>query len=128
MTATTRRTPTPWAATAAAVRAAVKAARAAGTLALPDGVTVKVTSDSFAGGASVDVTLSGADDWAWTAAPADDPYHRDRILTDAVKAAGTALEDVIRRHRTAGYIWGGVTYNGTVIGSLARQGFVPGQD
>lgn len=123
MTATAKRTPTPWAATAATVRREIRARRA--DLGLPDGVTVKVTSDSFSGGASVDVSLSGdaAQAWAWTGQPGE------RVLTDAARAAGDAICEIIGAARgDAGYIWGSADVAGACIGSLARQGFVPGQD
>lgn len=127
---------TPWAAIATAVRREVRTRRE--ELGIPDGVTVRVSSDSFAGGASVDVTLSGADTWAFRAATADDDVVRqgyykagDTILADDVRPVGEAVAEIIRAARDAadvGYVWGGVTYDGLIIGSVARQGFVPGED
>ncbi len=134
------RTATPWAATATLVRQAVKAARADGTLALPPEVTIKVTSSSFAGGASADATLFGPKDWAYEpATPADREwaYHQDTKLTQAARTAGTFIADLIAKHRQAGYIWGGVYYGGEqvgpgggglVLGTVAREGWQPGQD
>jgi hypothetical protein len=123
---------TPWAATAKATRTAIKARR--DELGIPATATIKVTSDSFAGGASVDVWIGDADSWAWRTATDLDRARNtwltpgERVLTAQAKATGDAIEAVLREVRTAGYIWGSVTYEGTVIGSLARAGWQPGQD
>jgi hypothetical protein len=122
---------TPWAATAKAARTALKARRA--ELGIPATATIKVTSDSFAGGASVDVRIGDAHDWAWKAATETDlgpgVYEvGDRIITREARATGDAVAAVILAARTAGYIWGSVTYEGTTIGTVARQGWQPGQD
>lgn len=129
----TAKTPTPWAATAAGVRRELKARRA--ELGIPASASIKVTSESFSGGASVDVEIDGADGWAWRTATEADAGGAvdvgDRVLTAQVRTVGERIEEIIRNVRTqvgAGYIWGGVTYRGTTVGSLAREGFVPGQD
>jgi hypothetical protein len=127
----TKREPTPWAATAKATRAALKARRA--ELGIPATATISVTSDSFAGGASVDVWIGGAHDWAWKTATETDlgpgVYEvGDRIITRQARTTGDAVAEIIAGVRTAGYIWGSVTYEGTTIGTVARQGWQPGQD
>lgn len=134
----TTRQLTPWAAVATTVRNALRVALKVNPAGyhLPPTVTVKVTSDSFAGGAAVNVELSDADEWAWRTATGADasPYvdPGDRMLTAEARAAGDAIAEVIEAardaHGEAGYVWGAVTYFGTTIGSLAREGFVPGQD
>lgn len=129
----TTKTQTPWAATAAAVRKALKAQREA--LGLPAEMKISVVSSEFAGGAAVDVHLSGADDWAWEIATAHHElvrsgYYRegDRLLTATARPTGRKIAAIIAEHRTAGYIWGGVTYDGASLGTVAREGWTPGQD
>lgn len=128
--------PTPWAAVAGVVRRELKARR--DELGIPADATVRVTSEGFSGGAAVDVRLSGVDGWAFRLAVAGDDVVRqgyykpgDRILDEAVRPVGDAVAEVIRVARDAadvGYIWGGVDYDGIVIGSVAQRGWVPGQD
>lgn len=129
----TIKTQTPWAATATAVRKALKAQREA--LGLPAEMKISVVSSEFAGGAAVDVHLSGADAWAWERATADHEmvwkgYQRegDLVLTAAARPTGRKIADIIAAHRAAGYIWGGVTYDGASLGTVAREGWAPGQD
>jgi hypothetical protein len=129
MTAT--KTPTPWAAVAAAVRRELKARR--GELGIPAQATVRVVSSGFAGGASVDVRLSGIDTFVWTTAERDGMYHRagDKVLTDAARALGDRLAEVIRVCRDAadvGYIWGAVDHDAVLLGTVAQRGWTPGQD
>jgi hypothetical protein len=52
----------------------------------------------------------------------------ERVLTDRARTAGDAIAEILREVRTAGYIWGSVTYHGTTVGSLAREGWQGGQD
>lgn len=113
------RTPTPWAALAGAVRREIKARRS--ELGIPDGATVKVTSEGFSGGASVDVEIGGAHAWAWAGT----------TLTEQARSTGEQVAALILAERSKtdhGYIWGGVTYEATTIGSVAQQGWQPGQD
>jgi hypothetical protein len=146
MTTTTKRELTPWARTAKAVRTALRNTARESLGNLPATADVRVTSSSFAGGASVDVTICGADDWAWRPATEHDPivstYHSPvgtPTLTDEASTAGRIIAEVIRECRTVvgeGYIWGGVYYGGTtftgaggtVIGTVAQHGWQPGQD
>lgn len=129
----TTKTQTPWAATATAVRKALKAQREA--LGLPAEMKIQVVSSEFAGGAAVDVHLSGADAWAWEIATADhdlvrDGYYQagDRVLVDSARRTGRKIADIMAAHRTAGYIWCGVTYDGAHLSTVAREGWTPGQD
>ena len=130
---TTKKAPTPWAALAATARREIKARRDA--LGIPTAATIKVTSDSFAGGASVDVRISGVDEWAWRDANDLDHYARpgERVLRrEVLGPIGDAIAEMIRAAREAqgdaDYCWIGVTYHGASIGGAARKGWTGGLD
>jgi hypothetical protein len=111
---------------AKAVRADVKTALKAGTLGdLPAGLTVSITS-----GDGLALTIKGAPyDWAWTGPMGT----QDQKPSDAARALAIRLAAVARPHQAKGYGFGFVFLDSpggaqTVLESLARPGWAPGQD
>ncbi|MCX5066705.1 hypothetical protein OOJ91_12525 [Micromonospora lupini] len=104
------RTLTPAAQIAANARADIKAARKAGTLVLPDGAKIRITSENFSLGSGVTIAVTDVDrDWALTTGHG--------ALGDVVKPTaeakviGDALTAILHRHG-AGRTWGDVTILG----------------
>ncbi|WBB94137.1 hypothetical protein [Verrucosispora sp. WMMC514] len=126
MTATTL---TPAAQIAAAVRTDIKTASKAGTLALPDGAKIRVTSHNFAGGSAVDIAVENVDK-AWAISIEKDEWDNDKWRpTAAAQALGDQLTDILAAHHN-GRAWGEVRVCGLAVdrGRIKPASWRPGQD
>ncbi|MFY1595533.1 hypothetical protein [Micromonospora sp. WMMD737] len=121
---TTTKAPSPAAQVATAARAAIKQARKDGTLTLPDGAKHSVCSSYFAGGCSVDISITGIEQ-DWVLGPDEGPYGPQK--TDAAKELGAALKAILTA-ATDGHCWGEIRVGGIVVDSITPHGWRPGRD
>ncbi len=118
------------AALAKAIRAAVKTARAAKTLPVPDDVKIAVRVRDGGVDAIVDAPRAWhLEEWTDTSLG----FERSMSRTSAAgRALGDALVALFKENRSSteqGYIWCRVmTTAGTSLGSLPAASWVPGQD
>lgn len=106
---------------AKATRDAIKQARNNGSLDIPAGVTISVTSRDH-----LSITIKNAPaDWAWTG----ERYTHTERPTAAARELANKLADLARPFHAQGYAFGFVYLDaGTCLASLGQPGWSPGQD
>jgi hypothetical protein len=87
---------------------------------LPEGLRIGVRTDRFSQGTSITVAVTASDEWAFE-------HGADgKQLTAAARKFGELMTSWLRQYN--GRSWGDVHINGYGAGSVAREGFQPGDD